>query len=65
MKDELLKTHLGQFVAIKDGRLVDADPDEYELVKRVYKQLGYGPIYVKKVQVREPVYRIPGPRKAR
>ena len=65
MKDEFLKTHLGQFVAIRDGHLVDADPDEYELVKRVYEQLGYGPIYVKKVELQEPIYRISGPRKVR
>jgi hypothetical protein len=65
MKDELLKTHPGQFVAIKDGHLVDADPDEYELVKRVYERLGYGPIYVKKVEVQEPIYHISGPRKVR
>ena len=32
---ELLKTHAGQFVAIHDGCVVDADHDEYELARRV------------------------------
>jgi len=32
---ELVMTHLGQFVAICDGRLVDHDPDPVSLLQRV------------------------------
>ena len=32
---ELVLTHLGQFVAICDGRLVDHDPDPVSLLQRV------------------------------
>ena len=32
---ELVMTHLGQFVAICDGRLIDHDPDPVSLLQRV------------------------------
>ena len=35
-----------KFVAIADGKVVDSDADERRLVKRVYKKLGYTPVYI-------------------
>lgn len=34
-QDELRKTYPGQFVAIHEGRVVDADPDEFVLDDRI------------------------------
>jgi len=55
---ELLKTHPGQFVAIFHGRLVDADPDQWALAKRIYAKYGYQPIYMDKVE-KPRVYEFP------
>jgi hypothetical protein len=45
---DLLKTHEDQFVAICQGRLVDADPDRIALIQRTRAQ-GYRPLYIQKV----------------
>ena len=45
---ELLKIHRNQFVAIYQGRLVDADLDRIALVQRTRAQ-GYRPVYIQKV----------------
>lgn len=45
---ELLKTHRGQFVAIYEGQVIDADPDNLVLAQRVHA-LGYHPVYIQKV----------------
>lgn len=50
---ELVKTHLGQFVAICDGRLVDHDPDSVSLLQRVRTQ------YPEKVVLRRKVESVP------
>ena len=65
MKDQLLESHLGQYVAFKDGELVDADPDDCALVRRLYDRFGVVPLYVKKVEAEERVYWIRSPRVAR
>ena len=59
MKAELLDTHRGEFVCFRDGELIGIDKDEQTLVKRVYGQYGYGPIFLHKIEESEPVYRIP------
>lgn len=43
---ELLQTHRGQYVAIHDGQMVDADADDIDLVQRVHARVGYAPIHV-------------------
>lgn len=63
MKEQLLESHRSQYVAFKDGQFVDADPDDRALVKRLYDRFGVVPLYVKKVEEQERVYRIPGPRR--
>jgi len=65
MKEQLLESHLGQYVAFKDGEFVDADPDETALVLRLYDRFGVVPLYVKKVEAQEQVYWIRSPRIAR
>ncbi len=50
---ELVMTHLGQFVAICDGRLVDYDPDPVSLLQRVRTR------YPEKVVLRRKVETVP------
>jgi len=57
---ELLKTHKGQFVAIYQGRLVDADPDRAALVQRT-RSKGYRPVYIRKVTAEPHVVELPSP----
>ena len=57
---ELLKTHLGQFVAIQDGRLIDADADESALARRTLAQ-GDKPVYIQEVRAEPRVYELPSP----
>jgi hypothetical protein len=45
---ELLKTHTGQFVAIHQEKLVDADPDRAALIQRI-RALGYHSVYIQRV----------------
>ena len=57
---ELLKTHRGQFVAIQDGRVVNADTDESALARRVLAQ-GRKPVYIQEVRPEPRVYDLPSP----
>ena len=57
---ELLKTHKGQFVAIYQGRLVDADPDRAALVRRT-RSKGYRPVYIQKVTAEPRLIELPSP----
>lgn len=58
---ELLKTtHAGQFVAIYQEKLVDADPDRAALVQRTRDQ-GYRPVYIQKVTPEPRIVELPSP----
>jgi len=57
---ELLKIHRNQFVAIYQGRLVDADPDRTALVRRT-RAHGYRPVYIQKVTKKPRVVELPSP----
>lgn len=61
LRDQLLKTHRGQFVAVLGGQVVDSDVDNCELARRVYHKFGYVPIYIQKVEEKPRVYDIPSP----
>lgn len=61
LRDQLLKTHKGQFVAVLDGQVVDSDVDNCELALRVYSKFGYVPIYIQRVEEKPTVYDIPSP----
>ncbi len=63
LRPQLLSTHLGKYVAIHEGRVVDSDTDEIALALRVYRQIGYAPIFVGFVTDKPiPPVRIPSPR---
>jgi hypothetical protein len=59
----LLTSHRGQFVAIHEGRVVEAGADKLDVAARAYHRFGYVPIFVSLVadQPAAPV-RIPSPR---
>ncbi|MFQ5488384.1 MAG: hypothetical protein ACE5ET_08095 [Gammaproteobacteria bacterium] len=57
---ELLKTHKDQFVAIYEGKLIDADTDRVALVQRTRTE-GYRPIYIQKVTQEPRVVELPSP----
>lgn len=57
---ELFKTHPNQFVAIRDGRLVDADADETALARRMLV-LGHRPVYIQEVRAEPRIYDLPSP----
>ncbi len=59
MLPELLATHRGQYVAIHEGRVVDADADDIALIRRVHQRIGYVPIHVGLVTDQPPLVRIP------
>lgn len=56
---ELLATHRGRYVALHEGKVVDADADDIALVRRVHGRVGYVPIHVGLVTGRPPVVRVP------
>ena len=55
----LLTTHRGQYVAVHDGEVVDADADDIALVRRVHAKVGYVPIHVGLVAAESRVVRLP------
>jgi hypothetical protein len=65
MRSELLKTHKGQFVALLNNQVVDADAEIGALASRVYARFGYRPIYMQKVTEQPRVARISSPRVVR
>jgi len=64
LKDQLLRTYRGKFVAILNGEVVDVDDDDRALTRRVYTEHGYVPIYIDRVVEEPPVRRILSPKKA-
>lgn len=63
IKDDLLERemHVEEFIAIYEGQVVDHDTDIVELASRVYRQYGYVPIYMDKVEREEEVVELPSP----
>ena len=61
LQPELLKTHRGQWVAIRDGVVVDSDANQRALVKRVYSHMTQRPIYFVEVRETPRVYEAPSP----
>ena len=53
IREELLEKYAGQFVAIKDGQVIDSDNGKKELARRVYQRLGYVDLYFQKVEAGE------------
>jgi len=59
LKPELLRTHRGQWVAIYQGKVVEAGQDRSQVLDSVYDRLGYVPVYVQQVEQRPRVYKLP------
>jgi predicted DNA-binding protein len=63
MHPQLVKQYLGQFVAVHEGQIVDADVDFEALFLRLEKRLGDVPVLIRPVSVEPtPELRAPGPR---
>ena len=60
---DLLKTHFGQYVAIRDGQPVASGTDRVAVALEAYSRVGYGPLYLGHVteELPQPA-RIPTPR---
>lgn len=55
----LLTAHRGQYVAVHEGEVVDADADDIALVQRVHAKVGYVPIHVGLVTDESRLVRLP------
>ncbi len=53
MPQTLIDEYYGHYVAVYQGNIVDADPDEGELALRFYRTFGYVPVYIHKVGTEE------------
>ena len=61
---ELLRTHLDEFVAIHEGRVVESGVDKLDVARRAYERFGYIPIFISRIVAGPPApIRIPSPRR--
>jgi hypothetical protein len=60
MKSELVDRYLGEFIAFEDGRVLDHDRNERDLVERVYRAYGYRDLLIKQVWLQEPHLSVAG-----
>jgi hypothetical protein len=65
LKPELLHTHQGQWVAIYQGKVVEAGEDRSQVLDRVYDRFGYVPVYVQQVEEQLRAYKLPHRKVAR
>jgi dCTP deaminase len=61
-KTELLKTHRGEYVVIREGKPVLFGHKKTELAKKAYEKFGYGPLYIGLVEEKPEMIHIPTPR---
>ena len=57
---ELLKTHVGKFIAIQGESVLDSDVDESALARRMREQ-GHHPVYIERVTQTPTVIEFPSP----
>jgi plasmid stability protein len=60
-KKRLLRRYRGQYVAIRDGKVIDADADFHALASRVFARLGGAPVFMPLVTAAERVVHVPSP----
>jgi hypothetical protein len=60
VKPELVDRYLGEFIAFEDGRVLDHDCNERDLVERVYRDYGYRDLLIKQVWLEEPHLSVAG-----
>lgn len=58
---QFLQRYEGQFVALYQGRVVGHGPDDEELAREMFEQLGDVSFYVAKVEKEPTVYELPSP----
>ena len=57
---ELVDRYLGEFVAFEDSRVLDHDPNERNLIERVYRDYGDRDLLIKQVWLEEPHLSVAG-----
>ena len=63
MHSQLLQTHIGEYVAIFQGKMIDSDFDQLLLYQRIFKKYANKPILIKKVTASpDEVYTFRSPR---
>jgi dCTP deaminase len=65
LKPELLKTHRGQYVVIRDQKAVMFGHNKTELAKQAYEKFGYVPLYIGLVEEEPEVIHFPTPKVSR
>lgn len=60
--DALRAAYGDRYIAVLGASVLDSDPDFSALAERVFRQVGYRPIYMPFMGKSEKVYRIPSPR---
>lgn len=60
-REHLLAEYEGKYVAILNGKVIDADEDFAQLAERVYRREGYRDIFMPLVERRPAVLTIPSP----
>jgi hypothetical protein len=51
---------LGEFIAFEDGKVLDNDRNERDLIERVYRDYGYRDLLIKQVWLDEPHLSVAG-----
>ncbi len=63
LRASLLDTHLGKYVAVHEGKVVESGDDQISVALRAYAKCGYVPLYVGLVSDSPgPLLRVPSPR---
>jgi hypothetical protein len=60
IKPELVERYLGEFIAFEDGRVLDHDRNERDLIELVYRDYGYRDLLIKQVWLEEPHLSVAG-----
>lgn len=54
IKPKLVDRYLGEFIAFEDGKILDYDRNERDLIERVYRDYGYRDLLIKQVWLEDP-----------
>ena len=58
---QLLRRYEGEYVALYQGRVVGHGPDDEELARRLFGELGDRPFYIGKVEREPTIHELPSP----
>ena len=58
---QLLQHYEGEYVALQQGRVIAHGPDDEELARRLFAELGDQPFYIGKVEREPTVHEFPSP----